>query len=75
MINEQWAIMKRSRPLMIILSPLLFCKSPLPVLIILPNVLNQLRTVCIFWVIVVENGSDDNLSPFQASNMSWMKKS
>ena len=37
-------------PLMIILSPLLLCKLPLPELIVLPDILNQLRTVCIFWV-------------------------
>ena len=36
--------------LMIILSPLLLCKLPLPELIVLPDILNQLRTVCIFWV-------------------------
>ena len=36
--------------LMIILSPLLLCKLPLPELIVLPDILNQLGTVCIFWV-------------------------
>ena len=63
-------------------SPLLLSKLPLPVLIVLSNILNQLRTVCIFWGDCSSHYKWDEVtmnifegSPFQASNMSWMKKS